>query len=140
GRSLRLTDVRAVALDGAHVALADAASTRMQATRSVVERLAAAGEPVYGVNTGFGKLSDVAIPPDRLAELQVNLVRSHAAGVGALLPEAEARAMMLLRANVLAKGYSGSRPALVELLLGMLNAGLYPKVPEQGSVGASGDL
>src|SRR5690606_31242006 len=92
------------------------------------------------VNTGFGKLSDVAIPPDRLAELQVNLVRSHAAGVGALLPEAEARAMMLLRANVLAKGYSGSRPALVELLLGMLNAGLYPKVPEQGSVGASGDL
>ncbi len=140
GRSLRLTDVRAVAVDRVQVALSGAAGTRMQSTRAVVERLAAADAAVYGVNTGFGKLSDVAIPPDRLADLQVNLVRSHAAGVGALLPEAEARAMMLLRANVLAKGYSGSRPALVELLLGMLNTGLYPRVPEQGSVGASGDL
>jgi histidine ammonia-lyase len=92
------------------------------------------------VTTGFGKLSDVVIPSDRLDELQVNLVRSHAAGVGALLPEREARAMMLLRANVIAKGFSGARPALVDLLAGMLNAGLYPPIPEQGSVGASGDL
>ncbi|MHB1224961.1 MAG: histidine ammonia-lyase [Gemmatimonadaceae bacterium] len=140
GRSLRLTDVRAVAVDGAQVVLSDAATARMQGTRAVVERVAAGSEAVYGVNTGFGKLSDVAIPPERLADLQVNLVRSHAAGVGPLLAEPEARAMMLLRANVLAKGYSGSRPALAELLLGMLNAGLYPRVPEQGSVGASGDL
>ncbi|MDQ6829102.1 MAG: histidine ammonia-lyase, partial [Gemmatimonadota bacterium] len=85
-------------------------------------------------------LSDIAIPQDRLAELQVNLVRSHAAGVGELLPEREVRAMMLLRANVIAKGFSGARAELVELLVAMLNAGLYPPVPEQGSVGASGDL
>jgi histidine ammonia-lyase len=95
---------------------------------------------VYGVTTGFGKLSEIAIPPDRLAELQVNLVRSHSAGVGPLLPEREVRAMMLLRANVLAKGYSGGRPELVDLLLAMLNAGIHPPIREQGSVGASGDL
>jgi histidine ammonia-lyase len=112
----------------------------MQRVRDVVDRKLASGEAVYGVNTGFGKLSEMAIPPDRLAELQVNLVRSHAAGVGPLLPEEEVRAMMLLRANVLAKGHSGVRPELAELLLAMLNAGLFPPVPEQGSVGASGDL
>ena len=112
----------------------------MQRVRDIVDRKLASGEAVYGVNTGFGKLSEVAIPPDRLAELQVNLVRSHAAGVGPLLPEDEVRAMMLLRANVLAKGHSGVRPELAELLLAMLNAGLFPPVPEQGSVGASGDL
>src|SRR6202042_3616179 len=88
----------------------------------------------------FGKLSEVAIPPDRLAELQVNLVRSHSAGVGPILAEREGRAMILLRANVLATGHSGCRPQLVELIIGMLNAGLFPAVPEQGSVGASGDL
>lgn len=140
GRSLTIADVHAVADGGARVALAVAARDRMMGTRAIVERLAEAGEAVYGVTTGFGKLSDVAIPPGRLAELQVNLVRSHAAGVGPLLPEREVRAMMLLRANVLAKGYSGSRPELAELLVGMLNAGLHPLVPEQGSVGASGDL
>jgi histidine ammonia-lyase len=106
----------------------------------VVEGVVERGDVVYGVTTGFGKLSEVAIPPDRLAELQVNLVRSHAAGVGTLLAEREVRAMMLLRANVIAKGYSGARAELVELLAGMLNAGLYPPIPEQGSVGASGDL
>jgi histidine ammonia-lyase len=97
-------------------------------------------DAVYGITTGFGKLSDVAIPPDRLADLQNNLVRSHVVGVGPALPEREVRAMMLLRANVIAKGFSGARAELVELLCGMLNAGLYPTVPEQGSVGASGDL
>src|SRR5205823_1068681 len=103
---------------------------------ALVERQAVA----YGITTGFGKLSDVVIPVERLAELQVNLVRSHAAGVGALLPEREVRAMMLLRANVIATGYTGARPALAELLLAMLNARLHPPIPEQGSVGASGDL
>lgn len=112
----------------------------MGATRAIVEGIVARGEAVYGVTTGFGKLSDFAIPTDKLAQLQVNLVRSHAAGVGPRLPEREARAMMLLRANVLAKGFSGARPELAELLCGMLNHGLYPSVPEQGSVGASGDL
>ncbi|HEY0971712.1 MAG TPA: histidine ammonia-lyase [Gemmatimonadales bacterium] len=140
GRSLRLDDVVAVAADGRRVSLAPAARERMLATRSIVERVARSGDAVYGVTTGFGKLSDVAIPPDRLAELQVNLVRSHAAGVGPRMPVAEVRAMMLLRANVLAKGYSGSRPELADLLCAMLDAGLHPIIPEQGSVGASGDL
>jgi len=112
----------------------------MLATRAIVDRIVASGDAVYGVTTGFGKLSDFAIPHDQLAQLQVNLVRSHAAGVGPRLPAREVRAMMLLRANVLAKGYSGARPDLAELLCGMLNVGLYPSVPEQGSVGASGDL
>jgi histidine ammonia-lyase len=140
GGSLTLADVHAVAVQRAPVALAGEARERMSRTRAVVERAVDSGEAVYGVTTGFGKLSDVSIPHDRLEELQVNLVRSHAAGVGALLPEREVRAMMLLRANVIAKGYSGARPELVELLAAMLNAGLYPPVPEQGSVGASGDL
>jgi histidine ammonia-lyase len=140
GSSLTVTKVVRVARQRAAVRLDDQARTRMQRVRDVVDAKLKAGDAVYGVNTGFGKLSDVAIPPERLAELQVNLVRSHAAGVGPLLPEEEVRAMMLLRANVLAKGHSGVRPELAELLLGMLNAGVYPPVPEQGSVGASGDL
>jgi histidine ammonia-lyase len=140
GNSLTLADVVRVARDRAPVRLADQARSRMQRVRDIVDRRLASGEAVYGVNTGFGKLSDVAIPADRLADLQVNLVRSHAAGVGPLLPEEEVRAMMLLRANVLAKGHSGVRPELADLLLAMLNAGLFPPVPEQGSVGASGDL
>jgi histidine ammonia-lyase len=140
GHSLTLDDVVAVALDGAPVELLPAARARMERAHEVVRVLVASGAVAYGVTTGFGKLSDVAIPPERLDELQVNLVRSHAAGVGPLLAEREARAMMLLRANCIAKGYSGARPLLVDLLAGMLNAGLYPPIPEQGSVGASGDL
>jgi histidine ammonia-lyase len=140
GNSLTLADVVRVARQRATVRLDDGARGRMQRVRDVVDRKLESGEAVYGVNTGFGKLSEMAIPRNRLAELQVNLVRSHAAGVGPLLPEEEVRAMMLLRANVLAKGHSGVRPELAELLLGMLNAGLFPPIPEQGSVGASGDL
>jgi histidine ammonia-lyase len=140
GKSISVRDVHAVAERRAPVRVSPAAVERMNVTRAVVDRVAASGAAVYGVTTGFGKLSEVAIPAERLADLQVNLVRSHAAGVGYLLPEREVRAMMLLRANVIARGYSGARPALVELLAGMLNAGLYPPVPEQGSVGASGDL
>jgi len=139
GQSLSIEDVWAVAA-GAPVALAPKARARMQQTRAVVETIVSRGAVVYGVTTGFGKLSDVAIPPDHLADLQVNMVRSHSAGVGPPLPEREVRGMMLLRANVLAKGFSGCRPELVDLIVGMLNAGLYPLVPEQGSVGASGDL
>lgn len=140
GNSLTLEGVFRVARRRAAVTLTDDARARMQRVRDVVDRKLESGEAVYGVNTGFGKLSEMTIPPDRLAELQVNLVRSHAAGVGPLLPEEEVRAMMLLRANVLAKGHSGVRPELADLLLGMLNAGLFPPIPEQGSVGASGDL
>src|SRR3954464_1346496 len=133
GHSLTLDDVVAVAVDGVPVELLPEARGRMERAHDVVRALVASGAVAYGVTTGFGKLSDVAIPPDRLDELQVNLVRSHAAGVGPLLVEREARAMMLLRANCIAKGYSGARPLLVELLAGMLNAGLYPPIPEQGS-------
>lgn len=140
GRTLSLQDVAAVAEGRTAVTLATSARLRMQATRAVVDRAVAHGAPVYGINTGFGKLSEVTIPPDQLAALQRNLVRSHAAGVGDPLPEREVRAMMLLRANVLATGYAGARPAVVDALLAMLNAGICPVVPEQGSVGASGDL
>src|ERR1051325_4474477 len=140
GNSLTVEQVAAVARDGAKVSLAAHARPRARLARLIVEGLVAKGAVAYGVTTGFGKLSDVAIPTDRLAELQVNLVRSHAVGVGDLLPEREVRAMMLLRANVISKGYSGARIDLAELLVGMLNAGLRPPIPEQGSVGASGDL
>lgn len=140
GNSLTLEQVEAVARDRVRVSLAPHARQRARVTRRIVEELVSKRAVAYGVTTGFGKLSEIAIPPERLAELQVNLVRSHAAGVGDLLPEPEVRAMMLLRANVIAKGYSGARPDLSELLASMLNAGLCPPIPEQGSVGASGDL
>lgn len=140
GNSLRIQDVVAVARGHARVEVADDARVRMATSSAIVSRVVERNEVVYGVTTGFGKLSDIAIPPHRLAELQVNLIRSHAVGVGPLLSETEVRAMMLLRANVISKGFSGARDALVDLLAGMLNAGLYPPVPEQGSVGASGDL
>jgi len=140
GNTLTVDDAYAVAADRRRVRLAGSARERMLRTRKVVDDIVARNDVVYGVTTGFGKLSEVAIPPDRLAELQVNLVRSHACGVGDRLPEREVRAMMLLRANVIAKGHSGARPELVDLLLAMLNADVYAPIPEQGSVGASGDL
>ena len=140
GGSLRIEDVFEVASGKATVTLAPAARERARAARRTIDTLVAQDVVAYGVTTGFGKLSEIAIPAHRLAELQVNLVRSHAAGVGPLLPDREVRAMMLLRANVIAKGYSGARPDLAELLTGMLNARLHPPIPEQGSVGASGDL
>jgi histidine ammonia-lyase len=140
GHSLMIADVEAVARGARRVALSPEAAGRMMRAHAHVDRIVRDREVVYGVTTGFGKLSEVAIPPERLAELQVNLVRSHASGVGAHLSRDATRAMMLLRANVLAKGFSGARPVLPELLVGMLNAGLWPPVPEQGSVGASGDL
>ena len=140
GDTLTIDEAYAVAADRMRVGLAPKARERMLRTRAVVDDIVARNAPVYGVTTGFGKLSEVAIPRERLAELQVNLVRSHASGVGDPLPEREVRAMMLLRANVIAKGFSGARPELVDLLLQMLNADVYPPVPEQGSVGASGDL
>ena len=140
GNALTIDDVFSVAVRSAPVKLAPLARDRAMQTRRHIEALVERKAVAYGVTTGFGKLSDVVIPIDRLAELQVNLIRSHAAGVGALLPEREVRAMMLLRANVIAKGITGARPALAELLIAMLNAGLHPPIPEQGSVGASGDL
>jgi len=140
GQPLTLAEIEAVSLNSRPVTIAPAALDRVAASRALIERILAAGETVYGVNTGFGKLSDVRIPADKLAQLQTNLVRSHSCGVGQPLAEPEVRAMLLLRANVLAKGFSGVRPALLELLVAMVNAGVHPVIPEKGSVGASGDL
>jgi histidine ammonia-lyase len=140
GARLTLEEVEAVARDRRAVALDPAARARVGRARAVVDAAVARGEVVYGVTTGFGNFADVVIPRERLGELQLNLVRSHAAGVGAMLEEAETRALMLLRANVLAKGFSGVRPETLDLLIAMLDAGVHPLVPEQGSVGASGDL
>ncbi|MFQ5896359.1 MAG: histidine ammonia-lyase [Nitrospinota bacterium] len=140
GENLTLEQVEAVARRGARVRIAPGAIARMERAHALVQQLVESGSTVYGVNTGFGSLSDVRMGRETLGELQLNLLRSHATGVGEPLGEAEARAVMLLRANVLAKGYSGVRPALAELLVGMLNAGLHPLIPAKGSVGASGDL
>jgi histidine ammonia-lyase len=140
GASLTLESLAAIACDYAPVTLAPAAAARVGAARAVVDRLAAAGAAVYGVNTGFGALADVAIAADQLAALQLNLVRSHAAGVTEPLPVPAVRALMALRANVLAKGFSGIRLETLEALVALLNAGVHPRIPARGSVGASGDL
>src|SRR5262245_46712713 len=140
GSTLTLEALSRIAIDGEAVALAPDARERVRASRAVVDAHAAAGRPVYGVNTGFGALADVAIPPDQLDRLQLNLLRSHAAGTGEPLPAATVRALMALRANVLAKGFSGIRPETLDALIAMLNAQIHPRVPSRGSVGASGDL
>ena len=120
--------------------LHDEARTRIEAARAVVEKIVEQNQAVYGVNTGFGKLSDVRIDPEQFRELQLNLVRSHSCGLGNPLSEAESRAMLLLRANVLACGLSGARSIVAETLVAMLERGVTPVIPEKGSVGASGDL
>ena len=140
GNDLTFAQLYAVALRGGTVGLAPAAVERMNASRAVVERLVASGATAYGINTGFGKLASVRISPEQVRQLQVNLVRSHASGVGEPLSEAETRALMVLRANALAKGLSGVRPRVVETVCEMLNAKVHPVIPSQGSVGASGDL
>lgn len=140
GAPLSVEQIAAVATSSCPVILAPEALARVAQGRRVIEQILATGQTVYGVNTGFGKLADVRIPSDKLAQLQTNLVRSHACGVGLPLSESEVRAMLLLRANVLVKGHSGVRTILVELLANMLNAGIHPIIPAHGSVGASGDL
>ena len=140
GNDLTFQQLYAVALQREPVALAPGAAERMNASRAVVDKLVASGKTAYGINTGFGKLASVRISAEQVRQLQVNLVRSHACGVGEALSTAETRAMMLLRANALAKGLSGVRPGTVATLCAMLNAGVHPVIPSQGSVGASGDL
>src|SRR5437870_13731030 len=140
GNDLNFSQLYDVVLRAETVSLAPAAIERMNASRAVVERLVASGATAYGINTGFGKLASVRISTEQVRQLQVNLVRSHACGLGVPLSEAETRAMMLLRANALAKGFSGVRPRVVETLCQMLNAKVHPVIPSQGSVGASGDL
>jgi histidine ammonia-lyase len=140
GQALSLSKITAVAYGDERIQIASAAKKRMTASRKVIDDIVARDSVVYGVNTGFGKLADVRIPHEEIGALQLNLVRSHACGIGPPLSEPEVRAMMFLRANVLALGLSGIRPEVVELLCEMLNHRVHPLVPEKGSVGASGDL
>jgi histidine ammonia-lyase len=140
GSPLSLDEIAAVAHGHEPVQIAVSARPRILASRKVVDDIVTREAVVYGVNTGFGKLADVRIPPDEIGALQLNLVRSHACGIGPPLSEPEVRAMMLLRANVLTLGFSGVRPEVIELLCQMLNRRVHPFVPEKGSVGASGDL
>jgi histidine ammonia-lyase len=140
GSRLALPDVHQISTHLEPVQIAPDAIAAMQKSRAVVERLASGDAPVYAVNTGVGLLADVRVPPDELEQLQRNVVRSHACGVGEPLARAEVRAMMLIRANVLAKGFSGIRPIVAQRLCDLLNLGVTPVVPSQGSVGASGDL
>jgi len=140
GETLSLEEIRDVARGGVHVELAPEALARVERARALVDRVAAGEAAAYGINTGFGTLAEVRIDRKDLRTLQRNLLLSHAAGVGTPLPVPEARALLLLRCNVLAKGYSGIRPRTLQLALDMLNRGVIPVVPERGSVCASGDL
>jgi histidine ammonia-lyase len=140
GDALTLEQLVAIADNHAEVALAPSARARVTAARAVVDGCAAGDAPVYGINTGFGSFAETRINREDLAALQVNLVRSHAAGVDAPLPVRAVRAAMALRANVLAKGYSGIRAETVDALIAALNQSVHPYVPSRGSVGASGDL
>jgi histidine ammonia-lyase len=140
GHSLTLEAFRDAVHGGGECRLQDDARQRMQAARDTVERATERGDPVYGVNTGFGDLAGVNIPAEKLRVLQRRLVLSHCAGIGDPLPDAAVRGMLLLRANTLAIGHSGARPLLVDALLTLLNSNVLPLIPSRGSVGASGDL
>jgi len=140
GSDLTIVDVEAVARGDARARLDDGARVRMQAARDVIDSLVNEGAVVYGVTTGFGDLATTFIDPSQAGRLQENLLMSHAAGVGRPFPREVVRAMLLLRANTLALGHSGCRPLIVDRLLAFLDEGIHPVVPEQGSLGASGDL
>src|SRR6266481_1630831 len=140
GEQISLVQLAAVALGAEAVRISSLARPRILASRKLIEQIVARNGVFYGVNTGFGKLSEVRIPQSELRQLQLNLVRSHACGIGNPLSEAEVRAMILLRANVLTLGFSGVRLEIIQLLCEMLNRRVCPVVPEKGSVGASGDL
>ena len=140
GSPISLAQLNAVATGNERIELTDESRDRIRRSRAVVEKILEQGQVIYGISTGFGKLSDVKIESDALRQLQLNLVRSHSCGVGKPLAIPEVRAMIFLRANVLALGFSGVRLEVVEFLCQMLNHEVYPVVPEKGSVGASGDL
>jgi len=140
GQSLRIEDVIAVARHGAKVALADSAKEAITESRQWVEQIVSRGEPVYGINTGFGIFADYQIPSEDSAKLSRNLILSHAVGTGSTLDKEIVRAAILVRANTLAKGFSGVRVNVVETLIALLNKNVIPVVPSQGSLGSSGDL
>lgn len=140
GEHLTIEDLHRLVLGEAEAELFPAAREKMNASRAVIEKLIGAGSAVYGVNTGFGKMAGTRISPDEIRQLQLNLVRSHACGVGVPLSEPATRGMLALRANAIAKGLSGVRPIVAETLIAMLNRRVHPVIPSQGSAGASGDL
>jgi histidine ammonia-lyase len=140
GESLSLEEVMRVARRRERVQMADLARAKLEASRAFVDRLVAEGRPTYGVTTGFGQFKNVAISASQTEQLQANLIRSHATGVGEALPEDAVRASILVRINSLLRGYSGVRPVVIERLIALLNHDVYPYVPSQGSVGSSGDL
>lgn len=140
GENLTLEQLYTAVSGSVKVEISPAARKRMTASRAVIERVVKSGTSIYGVNTGFGKMASVRISPAQIRELQLNLVRSHSCGVGPPLAQDEVRAMLVLRANAIAKGLSGVRPVVAETLCAMLNHGVHPIIPSQGSVGASGDL
>lgn len=140
GESLTLDDIKEVAQGFTKVDLSPEAVNKVKNSRNIIEEIIKSGEHVYGVNTGFGALSSVAIPDNQLEDLQTNLIRSHACGVGEPFPTDVTRAIILLRANTLAKGYSGIRLETLQTMLDLLNKQVHPIIPRQGSVGASGDL
>ena len=137
---LILDDLRALHVGGVQLELDPAALPAIEASAAVVQRAAAGEAPVYGVNTGFGKLASTRIGADDLATLQLNLIRSHSVGVGAPMSAPVVRLILALKAASLARGHSGVRPVVIDTLLAVFNAGLVPWIPEKGSVGASGDL
>src|SRR6202451_3298823 len=140
GESLTLANLYRIVFDNAEVELPAAARARMNASRAVIDNLIKTRTTAYGVNTGFGKMGSTPISPEKILRLQLNLVRSHACGVGSPLSEHATRAMLALRANAIAKGFSGVRPIVAETLCAMLDKGVHAVIPSQGSVGASGDL
>ncbi|MGH9571814.1 MAG: aromatic amino acid lyase, partial [Candidatus Angelobacter sp.] len=140
GNDLTFDDLRDVVYEKRPAIMEARAREKVEQARAVVDGLVREDRVAYAINTGVGRLSDIRIPPEQNRQLQINLIRSHSVGVGEPLSEEEMRAMMLLRANSLAKGYSGVRPQVIDLLCEMLNRGVHPVAPSQGSVGASGDL
>ncbi|MEB6549012.1 histidine ammonia-lyase [Heyndrickxia sporothermodurans] len=140
GNTLTINEVKKVLFDNERVEIAKASMEKVNQSHEAVQRIVKEKKVVYGITTGFGKFSDVYIDSENVEELQLNLIHSHACGVGEPFPEIVSRAMLLLRANALSKGFSGVRPLIIETLVHFINAGIHPVVPQQGSLGASGDL
>ena len=140
GNSLTIEDVINVCKNYENVKLSQTAEPKIKESRSYVEKILKENRTVYGITTGFGELANKSISPDKAEKLQLNIIRSHSTGVGKALDEEVVRGIILLRANALAKGHSGVRIEVIETLLELLNKKVYPYIPSQGSVGASGDL
>src|SRR5690625_5052373 len=140
GNSLTIEKMKRICLDMEKITLSKASLQKVQKSRDAVEKILQENRTIYGINTGFGKFSDVLIEEGNVQELQLNLIRSHACGVGEIFPEIISRAMMVLRLNAIIKGYSGVRVELVNLMCDLINHQIHPVIPQQGSLGASGDL